>query len=209
MKKILLFSFLLIFLFYPTQVGADYLIPQGGAGVISQLSINKTVKNPQTGIFVENLLVSDPHFLPDQNINFRIEVRNSGNTDLTSISVKDVLPNSVDFVSGPGNFDNSSKTLNFSVDKLNPGESKTLEITGKISSSNFIATNQITCFTNLTEARVNQLVNQDTATFCIETQILAPLQELPKTGPAKTLGILGGSISLLVISLLFYRKSLS
>lgn len=208
MKKILSILLILFVLgISPKNLFADYFVPQGLGQAVSQLVLNKQVKNPQNGLFVENLTVTDAHFLAGQEVTFRIEVRNTGGNELKGINVKDKIPDFVDFVSGPGNFDENNRTINFLVDKLGPGESKTYEFIVKVRAQSNLPNNQLTCLTNLAQASVDQIFTQDTSVFCIENQVLGVTQEIPKTGPANTgLILLVSSISLLM-SILLFRKS--
>lgn len=181
--KYVLLLLITTLLFMPTLASADYFVPQGAPQPVAQLVLNKQVKNPQNGLFVENLTVTDAHFLPGQEITFRVELRNTGGNELKGINVKDKLPDFVDFVSGPGSFDSNTKTLNSVIDVLGPGESKTFEIKAKIRPEADLPKNQLTCVTNLAQASVGQIFTQDTAVFCIEAQVLGITRELPVTGP--------------------------
>ncbi len=208
MKKILTLLLIIIVLgIHPKNLFADYFVPQGIGQVVSQLVLNKQVKNPQNGLFVENLTVTDAHFLPGQEVTFRIEVRNAGGNELKGINVKDKLPDFVDFVSGPGKFDENSRTMDFLVDKLSPGESKTYEFIIKVRAQSNLPNNQLTCLTNLAQASIDQIFTQDTSVFCIENQVLGVTQEIPKTGPDNASLTLLASLLSLLMSVFLYRKS--
>lgn len=208
MKKLLLLPLLLTCLIILTKnTLADYFVPLGKAQPVSQLVLNKQVQNPSNGLFVENLTVTDAHFLPGQEVVFRIELRNAGGEELKNINVKDVLPDFVDFVSGPGNFDQGSRSLNFLVDRLGTGESKTYDLKAKVRAAVNLPNNQLTCLTNLAQASVGQIFTQDTAVFCIETQVLGVTRELPITGPANTGLTAIVSTASLLMSIYLYRKS--
>lgn len=199
MRKLLpVFLVALVLILSPARALADYFVPQGAGQPVAQLVLNKQVQNPQTGLFVENLTVTDAHFLPGQEVNFRIEVRNTGGNELKEINVKDVLPDFVDFVSGSGNF---------VVDKLGAGESKSFDMKIKIRAQVDLPKNQLTCLTNLAQASVNQIFTQDTSVFCIETQVLGIAGELPKTGPGNVLPVLLASSFSLIMSIFLFKKS--
>lgn len=188
-------------------VNAQY-IPFRQAQPTSQLFVNKFVKNPATGQFVDNLDSGVFRFLARQEIIFRIDVKNTGEVEFTNISVRDKLPDFLDFLSGPGNFDRNSQTLNFTVDRLSPNETKTYEIKAKIKDAAQLPQNiMITCLTNFVEGRANQLFSQDTAVFCIENKVLGVAQELPRTGIRDAGLILFFSTLLLGASAYLYRKS--
>lgn len=133
--------------------------------------INKTVQNPLTGVFVDNLGVNDPHFSPDQTINFQISVTNTGGQTLPRVTVQDVLPKFVQFVSGVGSFDQNANTIAFDVLNLNPNETRTFSLTGKIVPVNQLpADSNVICdITNTAIATVDGQT-QDIAKFCLQTQ---------------------------------------
>src|SRR3989344_4286188 len=98
--------------------GGGQVCPQAG-----NIIVNKTVKNPGTGNFVDNLSINDPKFSGSQIVNFRITITNTGNGVMSNININDIFPQFVNFVSGPGSFNNSTKTLSFTVNSLNVNES--------------------------------------------------------------------------------------
>jgi len=169
-----------LFVGVASNVSADYFTNHEPKAV-GQLWINKQVKHPTTGSFVDNLSITDPHFLPKQEVVFRIEVKNVGNEDINDIDVKDILPDYVDFVSGLNGSD-GSRTLSLRIDRLTPNESKTFEIKTNVKDESALPSNMVTCVTNMAEGRFKWIVNQDTASFCIERKVLGAVKELPKTG---------------------------
>ncbi|MDO8657796.1 MAG: hypothetical protein Q7K55_03585, partial [Candidatus Levybacteria bacterium] len=70
--------------------------PIYGGGVscpqVGNIVINKTVKNPKTNDFVNNLDVNDQKFSPDETVRFRITVTNNGDANMSNINVKDIFP---------------------------------------------------------------------------------------------------------------------
>ncbi|MBI3485359.1 DUF11 domain-containing protein [Candidatus Daviesbacteria bacterium] len=215
MNKVLISSFLLaLFLITVPSAFADSgttCTGQYGAyGATCQttsLSVSKLIKNPVTGELVDTLSSSGPHFLPEQTVNFRVTVKNTGNTDLTNIQVQDKFPDFTDFVSGPGSFDSNSRAENFSIDKLKPGEFRDFDIVGKIKNAASMATNSLSCVTNFAQASVSNQNASDTALFCIENQILVTTTVLPRTGPADTALVLFGSFAMLIVSAFMFKKA--
>ncbi len=190
MKTLLYLIISLAVLCMPTLAHAQYVSSQAQPN--SQLAVNKSVKNAQA------------NYLPGQNLTFNIEVRNTGQTTLNNIQVKDTLPDAIDWVSGPGNFDRNSRTLNVTVDQLGAGQSRNIEFTAKIKDNQTMNT----CITNVAQARVNELFAQGTAVFCIQTQVLGTTSVLPKTGPMDATFVAIGSLTSLFMSAYFYRKSI-
>lgn len=176
----------------------------GGQCVSTNLILKKTVKNPVTGEYTDILGSNAPHYLPSQTVPFRIHIQNTGNTDLNNIQVMDKFPDFLDFKDGPGKFDTTKGILNFTVDSLKQGEFRDIDITGVVRSG---SNPGVTCLSNFAQATAGDQTPSGTAVFCIENQIMAPVQELPKTGPTSTLLILLGSIITLVTSAFFYKKA--
>jgi uncharacterized repeat protein (TIGR01451 family) len=155
----------------------------GGQTCVTQgnLLINKTVQNPVTFGFVDNLSVNDPRYNPDQNINFQISVTNTGDSVIAQATVVDTLPLYVSFISGPGNFDSKTKKLTFVVVNLNPNETRVFTLSGKIASISNLPTNQgVTCDVNQSSGTAdNGQVSNDNAQFCIQENV--PTTTTPST----------------------------
>lgn len=191
----------------------QYVTPQP-----SQIAINKLVKNPSTNVFVDNLGFNDPRLSPGQEVTFQIQVKNTGAQNLTNLTVKDQLPNFVDFVAGPGNFDNNSKVLTFTIDSLNVNETKTFEVKVKVRNSDQVPSNQVTCVANMAEVTKDNLSAQDSAQFCFETTIskggvptgpvLPGVTTLPKTGVADTVGMLAIALGSLLVAIKIWAKKI-
>ena len=137
---------------------------------VGNLSINKTVKNPSTGGFVDNLNINDPKYSPTSTVDFQITVTNTGSGNISSATVKDTLPNYVTFVSGPGSFDANSKVLTFTVNNLGSGQSQTFNVTAKVVDQGALPANQgVTCVVNQVSATANDnMQSSDNSQFCIE-----------------------------------------
>jgi uncharacterized repeat protein (TIGR01451 family) len=137
------------------------------------ISINKTVMNPQNGSMVDNLSINDPHYQPGSVTTFQIAVTNTGNSNISRINVKDVFPQYITFSSGPGSFDNSSKTLTFEVDNLAVNETRNFTILAKVVDGTLIPINQGASVCIINQATATNIDNnaqaaQDNAQFCIE-----------------------------------------
>lgn len=159
------------------------------------ISINKAVINPQTNQFVDNLSINDPRFQPGFITTFQLKIVNTGNSNISKVKITDIFPQYVTFSSGPGSFDNNTKTLTFEIDNLKSNEARTFTITGKIVDSSSIPIDQggVVCVINQAQA-VNldygSQVSQDNAQLCIEKVAVssgfpsvAAVAVTPSTGP--------------------------
>lgn len=154
------------------------------------ITINKLVQNPSTDVFVDNLNINDPRYAPSQNVTFQIKVL-SNDADVTRITVKDVLPQHVTFVSGPGNYDANTNTLTFDINNPAKGKEQVFNVVGKIDDASKLP-GGITCTVNQVSAESqNGQRASDNAQFCIEVvtkgglPVATPpaITTTPPTGP--------------------------
>lgn len=190
-------------------------VPVYGGGVQcprpGQVLVEKKVQSPSTGIYVDNLGPSDPKYRPQQLITFQIIVQNSGEQTLNSINVKDTLPQYVDFMSGPGNYDSKSKTVSWTVSNLMGGSSEVFYLKGRIVHPTLLPDLNIICPTqanpqpvNMVDAEVIGQKDHDESRFCIQKEIIVPV--VPKAGPEHWLLTLAGFSILFPTGLILRKK---
>lgn len=182
--------------------------------------INKTVANPKSGDFVENLGVNDAKFAPESIVSFQLTVINTSKVDIDKATVKDIFPEFLSFNSGAGNFDSNTKTLTFEVSNLKAGESRSFTVTGKTAKAADMPNDQaVICKTNQSFVHFHGQQNQDNASFCIEKQAspvistkggvkIYPspnLKTTPATGPETA--ILFGLVPMGAAGLLLRKKT--
>jgi len=190
-----LFS-IMVFAFAASAVLADEgctPIYGGGQTCIQKgnVTVDKIVLDPKNNQYVNGLSVNESKYSPNQNVSFKIIVSN-GNTSVTKVTVKDVFPQNVRFVSGPGKYDSNTNTLTFDIGDLKSGESKTYTVVGKIDdSSKFPPTGTICEVNQVIITADNGQTAQDNTQFCIETKSQTtkgglPVEPAPKiiTTPA-------------------------
>ena len=191
MKKIIaillaIFIFLAAFAVVKTQAFADsggYFY--GGGAVLSEVMVDKQVKNYEKGIFVDNLSAVDVKFKPEQEIVFRVMVKNTGNRDLDSIQARDVFPSYINFVSGPdnSNWDAGKREMTVGLNGLKAGESVDFLVTGRVFERNNLPEGKsVVCVSNFVEAKSDHATDSDTSGLCIQN-----LDILPPTGPSSVL----------------------
>ena len=173
--------------------------PQYGGGQTCEptgnILVNKTVKDPISGNFVDNLDINNTKFAPLQVVQFRITVTNVGNIPLSNIAIKDIFPQFVKFISGVGTFDENSNSLNITVDNLNVNESKTFEIAAQVTTNDRLPNDKgVICVTNQAVALIPGVQKSDNSEFCIQKQeqvtkdglkVFTPVEvkKTPATGP--------------------------
>lgn len=187
---VLIFSLAIIFT--GNTVFADTVCqPVYGGGqtcvTTGNMFVMKQVQNPQTGQFVDNLTINDHHFAPADIVTFKIFLRNTGGTVIPQTKVFDTLPAFTSFVSGPGIFDQNAKTLTFTVDNLNPGETRdvaTIQVQVIDAKGLPDGTN---CEPNSVAATPSTGQPTQTATsfFCIQKSVVTTKGGLPVFPPSK------------------------
>lgn len=194
MKKIIFSLFLTLFA-GASFAGASYAsygsvacqpIYGGGQTCVTteKILINKTILNPSSNSYVDNLSINDPKYAPTQTVKFQLVVTNTGNSTLSLVSVYDIFPEFVSFVSGPGNFDSNTRMLTFNLSNLNPNESRTYNVVGKVVSPNSMPSDQgVVCVVNQAIAKFSDQESRDNSQFCIEKTVTTkggfPVQKAP------------------------------
>lgn len=173
----------------------------GGGEVCEEqvkFTINKLVQKPGKGgsDFVENLTIADPRFAPNQNVNFKIVIENTGNRDIENLNVTDTFPQFLTFVAGVGNTNVGASQINFVIGKLEKGKKLEFVITAKTAQEGSLPANQaITCVVNNVKVvSPDGSKAEDNAQVCIEKQVLGAVptpqifekptvKQIPATGP--------------------------
>lgn len=167
----------------PAAVFAD----QYGGQPVTQISLNKTVRDMGSGNFVDNLGVNSTRFLAGSEVVYKIDVTNNGDTSFGFVDVVDTLPNFLEFVSGPGTLEGNQ--VKFRIENLTPGSTVSKEIKARVVSRDKLPSDgTVFCIVNSARAVANDgRTASDTAQICVEGQVLgvkAPVKQLPATGNA-------------------------
>lgn len=159
-----------------TQYGGKEVCVRTG-----KLQVNKEVFDPRNKKFVDNLGLNDHKFSPNEQVVFKIKVKNVGDNTFDTINVLDILP---DLLKTDGN-------PQFQIKDLKVGEEKEQEIKVKVAPADkFPKDKSVLCVVNAAEAQAGEDKDRDTAQLCLERKVLpqkgAP-PVLPPTGPEHTL----------------------
>jgi len=187
----------------PAFASGQYSTPEAPR---AKIMIDKGVFDPTSNTYVDNLSISQHNFLPGQEVKFKVDVKNTGDKDLWNIDVTDKFPSEVEFVSATGNYDKNTHSLYFKIDGLKPNEVTSREIRVKVKAANEIHSN-MQCPTNFAEAKVEHMIDQDTAQFCISKQVLGETKELPKTGVSSFAMLIGSTIAFAGAAVALARKA--
>jgi len=150
------------------------------------LSIDKQVLNPDKGEYWDNIDSSDYVFGPDQEITFKIRVKNISDVRLDNVLVRDYMTNYLKFVrANNANWLSDQGKAEWGIGDLEPGESQTVYITFKTFTKDNLPS-EITCETNTADVeKDNGNRKSDSSSFCISKTTTKPLvlgAKMPDTG---------------------------
>lgn len=158
-------------LMFAPMVHADMCTTQYGGSTNctpSDLTINKQVYNPVTKTFVENLTTTDPTFVPGNEVSYRLIVKN-GSGETFQANIKDILPPYMEFVSGPGTYNKDARTLEFKMENLIAGETRTVDILAKVvNADQFPSGKSLFCVVNVAEVHSLNRNDSDSAQACLQ-----------------------------------------
>jgi len=162
--------------------------------------------------YVDNLSPSDPRFSAQQYVMFRLKVKNTSSVSLYNVTVKDYVPAYLYPAEGPGNYDNTNRTVVFSAGDFAPDEEKWYYLKMQIVPVSQMPSDKgLFCVTNKAQAYNGNVSDDDTAQLCIEKQVVViPGKPVPQAGPEMGILLMTGQIGLLALGLKiksFYGKS--
>ena len=209
MKKITtaLIVFATLFLLTTNVVLASGTYGQyGGVSEQGKVLVDKLVRHPQSGTYVDNLGLNDPMFAAQSSVFFKIVVENTGNATLDEIKVVDYLPIYLQYVSG-GTYDAATREIRFSFSNVAPGERRSTILQAKVYSlSQLPAEQTVLCPVNRVMAYSDQDgSDEDTAQLCIKKKPMVS-KEAPKAGAPLGLVMGLGSLTTLIGGLKLKRK---
>lgn len=216
MKNLLAFlGVVFCFIFFTSFVSAQqYGCAQyGGCAPSFTILVHKMVgmpnnsnTDPTSANFVDNLSPSDPRFHAGQFIFFKVIVKNTSNSTLTNVVVKDFVPSFIDPVVGPGTFDSGSRTITFTVGSLSPGQEQDFFFKMQVEGTNQLPSDKgLFCETNQVQATSDQASGSSTSQFCIEKQV-SGVTGVPSAGPEFGLILLGLNLAGVGAGLALKRK---
>ncbi len=188
MKYFLFFLFATLLVALPVSAGSGEYGQYGGGVATTSVMIDKTVSRGEEtkgGIaqYVDNYAATDPRFAAGQKVFFQIKVKNTSNVTLKNVLVKDILPQYVDPSEGPGTFDANTKTISWTYPELKAGEEKIEKVVGVIvDQARMPADKGLFCVSNKSTVKADKAVDEDTAQFCIEKQVMGAVK-VPTAGP--------------------------
>ncbi|MEK7165517.1 MAG: hypothetical protein AAB874_01770 [Patescibacteria group bacterium] len=165
----------------------------GGTSCPQNLVVNKLVRNPITGVYVENLLSGDAAYSPRSEVVYELRITNSGSSDFDRVQVEDrveselvnpkpVEPGIVETIEYP-----NKQTVRFVIRNLKSGETRSVLVKAEVVSDVATGDQNRKCeVTNTVRVEAaNQQPDEDSADLCIVTpqtpQVLGA-KGLPEAG---------------------------
>ncbi|MBI2029147.1 DUF11 domain-containing protein [Candidatus Gottesmanbacteria bacterium] len=177
--------------------GGGVTCPKRGEMIVDkQIKYSRVEKGGNVESWVDNITEFDVRkFKPEEEIEFRIFVRNTGGAMIDEITVTDIWPEFVTFISGPGEYTKDqgvNGAVKFKINNLADGESREYHFTGRVYKAENIP-NPIRCdLVNRVQISASgDRFNEDIAKFCIQRgdkvitgkKVIPPVKEIPSTGP--------------------------
>jgi len=206
MKKYL-FSFIVLFLvaLYVSRLKFNVYAQYGQYGQYGgetpsySILIDKMVGKPsqekggsQTLTYVDNLSPSDPRFSPNQEVWFKVKVKNTSTQNLTAIQVTDYVPSYLMPIEGPGKWNPDNRTISWNAGNFGVDEEKVYYIKMQVFDQSLLPSDKgLFCVVNKVAAQKDNVAyDDDTSQLCIEKQVVGA-KKIPQAGPEMGVLILG------------------
>lgn len=167
-----------LFVIAPKVLAQSCTTQYGGTTtcVPTDVTINKQVRDPiDMNLFRENITSGDTPYAPGAEVEYLLTVRNASNQTFATATVRDVLPDALDFVAGPGTYTAATRTLTFTITNFTPGQTVTERVLSRVKdASTFLPANQsLFCnVVNRTDLVATDRTDNDQASLCVQTKIL-------------------------------------
>lgn len=169
----------------------------------NHIDINKKVRYPTNpNLFVENLTDKDASYSPGDEVEYDLAVTNTSNENFPIVTVIDVFPGVVTFVSGPGRYEANANKLTFELSDLKAGQTVHSRVLVKLADASKFP-NDIKCdiVNTATATGPGGQSDQDQSSLCVRTSV-SGVKTLPVAGfddwaymiPFLTLALIGFGI---------------
>lgn len=187
MKKLLFSLFALCtLLFAPSVLAAETngCQPVFGGGsscdTNKRFSLDKKLKN-LSGAYVDSLGINDDKFGPNSEVVFRILVVNTTNSTLKNLTLTDILPSQLSFVSSDndGKFDPQNHSVSVNIASMDKNEQKLVTIKTRTPGADTLGDSPL-CLVNQAFGTQGRDKADDNSRFCISKQpSQGPVQPTP------------------------------
>lgn len=115
------------------STGGVVLAQYDGGEETLVLIVDKKIRSSSDGLILDNFDKSQKIFIEGGTIEFIVRVENNGQTEKTNVKVVDKLPLYLKLLFYPGTYNSEKREIEWIIDKLAAGESKTYNIRAFIS----------------------------------------------------------------------------
>lgn len=185
----------------------------------TDVTLDKKVRNPITGVYVDNLLSGDASYSPGNDVLYILKITNSSNQNFSEVKVTDTLPEKFVRASVTDDNKNLVKDESFTDNKLTfklkdefkANTSIEIHVTAKLKNTASFSGKSRFCgnedqLQNNADVTAQDRHDQDSSSLCVETSVLGTTT-LPTAGVTDILPMLpfigSGLTGLLLI---FKRK---
>jgi len=210
MRKLLTVLFIFfIFSFFVSPVLAQY----GTTTYNYSILIDKTVaipasSNTNSNNYIDSLSPSDLRFHAGDDVYFKIRVKNTSDTNLTSVWIRDYVPTYIIPIEGPGAWDLENRILSWNAGDFSINEEKTYYLKMRVYDKSLLPSDKgLFCITNRAEAKNNVAYDDDSSQICIEKTV-SGVSKVPSAGPELGIFLLGGELAALGTGLFLKKKGL-
>jgi len=130
-----------------------------------EISVDKTIRSIDDTQYFDNIGSDKKVFYENDVIEFKIKVENTGNQDLVNIKANDKLPKNLTLIFFPGTYNSNDRLIEWTIDRLSPGESKEYLVRAKITDTTEITS--IIGRTNNTKTCADSTCDEDNASYFI------------------------------------------
>lgn len=214
MKKLihlkLFFICLFLFVFSVNAQYGQYGQPSPSYSILIDKMVGKPyqTKGGVTDVeYVDNLTPSDPRFKPEEMVLFKIKVKNTSNSDITNVEVKDYVPAFMEPIEGPGSWNAQTRIISWNAGDFRVDEEKIYYIKMKVNPQTQLpAEKGLFCLVNKVQALSDEANDDDTSQFCVEKQVTPAAAKVPTAGPEMGLALLTGQMLLLGTGILIRKR---
>ncbi len=149
----------------------------------NRIVIDKKVRQAQNAYaFVENITSSDAAYSVGSEVEYDIAVTNTSNANFPTVTVIDVFPEAVTFVSGPGRYEAATNKLTYEISDLKAGTTVHNRVLARVKDASFFKNDLVCDLVNTATATgPGGQSDQDTASMCVQTKVMG-VTTLPVAG---------------------------
>lgn len=149
----------------------------------NQIVVNKKVRFPtNVNLFVENLTSNDTAYSVGDEVEYDIAVTNTSNVNYETVTIIDILPEGLIFVSGPGRYEEKERKLTYEISNLKAGTTVHNRILAKVTdASKFPQDLNCDVVNSVRVTGPGGQSDEDAAALCVQTKVLG-ITTLPEAG---------------------------